>query len=128
MKKSVSVELRSIKDFAHERFGTGVGGHLAETIHSPAREHIRDKEIHMTVPIDISESDAHRAGARVANGRGAERLEFAPAVVDPNAVGGPVIVANVKIWKSIVIEIVESGCEAPIERGMGQWLACFIAE
>src|SRR5438093_9583574 len=80
----------------------------------------------MAVAINVREIDAHGIFACVAHGQSGDSAEPSLAVIDPNPVGGPIIIANIKVRESVAVEIAESCGQPPIQRLRGQWLACFI--
>ena len=91
-------------------------------------QHVHDEKVHLPVAINVGDIDAHRAGAHSAHRQLWQRLEPPPAVVDPNPVGRPEIIADVKVGKPVAIQVAKRGSQPPIERRLGQRPALFIAE
>src|SRR5256885_8771998 len=52
--------------------------------------------------------------------------EMSLAVIHPDAVGSPIIVADVQVRKAVSIEIPECGCQPPIQRRTSQSASLFV--
>ena len=103
-----------------DRADRGSHGYLREllALAQPqiAAEHIDHEKVQAPVTIDVGKIHPHGAGAHVAQGQARREPETAFAVVEPKAVRGPEIVAHVEIGKAIIVEVPESGRQAPIQR------------
>src|SRR5262249_55791042 len=84
--------------------------------------HVGHEEIQKTVPVDISKIHSHGAKADMTHCQRSERLEIAPAVIDPDPVCGPEVVADIKVRAAVAVQITKTGCLSPVQ-GRGAELA-----
>src|SRR5262249_16402665 len=95
-KESVAAILRTIVDLASALRRT-----VADEVPVPhlmrAKEHIDNDKIIEAVAIDVGKVDAHGGEAGFTNASSGHGLKLSVAIVQPNAVGRMIIVANVKI-------------------------------
>ena len=69
-------------------------------------QHIGDKEIIITISIDICEIDAHRGHAHVAARQWRRRPKISVAVIQPNAIARKEkIIANINVGGTIAVKI-----------------------
>ena len=82
-----------------------------------AVQHLRDKEIIVTVAIYVREINRHGGQALVAHRRPWNGAKPPGAVVDPDAVG-PVkeIVAHVNVRQAVAVDVAEHHAQAPVGR------------
>ena len=48
------------------------------------------------------------------------------AVVDPNPIRGPIVVAHVQVGKAIPVHVAERRRQSPIPRRLGQWFSSLV--
>ena len=124
--EGVAHHLRTVLD---EADGDRRGRHRTH-LHLPAlviaRHHVHDEKIHLAVAIDIGEIHAHRAAGNAAEREAVDGAEAARAVIDPAAVGRPVVVADIQVGRAVAIHVAELRGEPPVERRARERLAVFI--
>ena len=93
-----------------------------------AAEHFGDKNVIVTVPVDIREVNRHGGIAGLAQRRRRERPEDAFALVDPKPVRREIIIADIEIRQSVAVHIAKHCAQAPVTRRAGQRSSIFIQE
>ena len=68
-------------------------------------QHVHDKEVVITIAIDIGKIDAHGINAGVTQSQAVNGPKLACAGVDPDAVGRVEIVTNVNIGSAIAVHV-----------------------
>src|SRR5439155_15670209 len=92
-----------------------------------AAQHVCDKNLVVSIAIQISTVHPHGEQTRVAKRQRGSRVEMAPPIVKPNAVRRMKIVANVNIWSAVFVEITKHDREAPVI-GDGDGLAVRVSK
>ena len=71
----------------------------------PAGQHIRHNNIIVPIPIDIAKIHPHRRAAGMPKCKLIDWPKSSPTRINPNAVRGNVVIANVQVRNAISIEI-----------------------
>src|SRR5438105_494738 len=118
MKKGVAHELRPVGELSHgsSLLKLGLSAELPLSHGGAAAEHIQHNEIDATVPINIREIDAHRVFAGMTERQSVSGTKNSFAIVEPEPIRSPIIVANIQIRKAITIHIAKSGGQTPVAR------------
>jgi hypothetical protein len=76
--------------------------------------HVRDKNIHEPVTVEVADIDSHGEQAGVAQREPGDGAEPTVALIDPDPVGRLEVVGDVKVRGTVTVEIAEHGGEPPI--------------
>src|SRR5207249_6903037 len=91
-----------------------------------ATEHVEHKEIIQAIPIEIREINSHGKQARVSQRRFRNRSKPPLPVIDPDAIFGGEIIADIYIRRAVAIDIVKHHGQAPVVRRLPEWSSLFI--
>src|SRR5437762_11469257 len=91
-----------------------------------ATEHVEHKEIIQAIPIEIREINSHGKHARVSQRRFRNRSKPPLPVIDPDAIFGGEIIADIYIRRAVAVDIVKHHGQAPVVRRLPEWSSLFI--
>ena len=115
--EGVAVELGT----ALGQFQLGQGGAIPNQLSHPGpmfpSQHVHHEEVVVAIPIDVGEIDAHGRAAGVAQFQGLQFPELTPTLIDPDAIGRRVVIADIQIRGAIAIDIAEHHRQTPIPIG-----------
>ena len=115
--EGVAVELGT----ALGQFQLGQGGAIPDQLGHPGPvfpgQHVHHEEVVVTVPIDVGKIHAHGRAAGVAQFHRVQLPELTPTLIDPDAIGRRVVIADIQIRGSIAIDIAEHHRQTPIPIG-----------
>ena len=82
-----------------------------------AGQHIRHKNIIVPIPIEIAEIYPHGRAAGMTKREPIDRPKSAATRINPNAVRGDVVIANVEVGNAIAIQVPEHDRQSPVPVG-----------
>ena len=80
-------------------------------------QHVDDKEIVVSVPVDVGEINPHGRAAGVAQLQRLPFTKLTPALIDPDAVRRGVVVADIEIGYSVPVDVAKHHGQTPIAIG-----------
>ena len=120
VEKGIAHDLRAVFDFTHGRGCGRLGKNLAFAEAKVAAEHVDYENVEIAGAIEVGEIDAHRAGADFTESKARRGAKMSVAIIEPNAIGRPIIVADIKVGKAVAVNITKAGGESPVERSIGE--------
>ena len=105
-----------------------VRGNLALSGGERGAEHVRREKVDVPVAVHIRKVHRHARVARFPHRERGRQPEIAPAVVDPELVGVLEIVADVQVWCTITIHVVEPRRQREEVRIRRERTAVFVQE
>ena len=126
--QGVAHQLRPVIGDADLVRARGLGGFLSQAEPGIAAEHVEHEEVGIAVAVVIGDVHAHGTGAGGAEGESLDGAEASAALVDPEAVGGPVVVADVDVRQQIIVEVAEGGGQAPVAGWVDECRSGFVEE
>ena len=125
-KKRVVRVLRTVIDLADTGRIKGKIANLQMALRVVATEHVQDKEFVESIAVEVGEINPHRKHAGLSQRQFGNRAKPAFAVVDPDAVFGGKIVADINVRRAVAIEVAKHHRQSPVVRRFRQSLSFFI--
>ena len=79
-------------------------------------QHVQHQKIQVPVPVDVREIHAHRVFAGVAQGQPGQRPKHPLAIVDPDPVRRPIVIAHIEVGETVAVNVAKCRAQSPVQR------------
>src|SRR5947207_6382222 len=126
VKQRIAEDLRAVIDSSGRRGAGVLGGRLPFACMGISTPHVHDDEVQAVIAIEVGEIYSHRTAARAAQSQLVDGPKISLALIDPDPVRRPEIVADVNVRGAVSVQIAKRNGQRPVKWRLGKPPAVFV--